>query len=145
MSDWPHGTGEMAARIRAHDWASTPVGSIEHWTQTLRIAVGMVLAMPNPATIIWGPQQIQIYNDAYIGIAKGRHPALLGRPVAEGWPDAYDTVIAPLMESVRAGSASRLVSFPVKLDGPDGRLEERVFDTDWSPIRDETGAVAGAL
>lgn len=145
MSDWPHGTGEMAARIRAHDWASTPVGSIEHWTQTLRIAVGMVLAMPNPATIIWGPQQIQIYNDAYIDIAKGRHPALLGCPVAEGWPDAYDTVIAPLMESFRAGSASRLVSFPVKLEGPDGRLEERVFDTDWSPIRDETGAVAGAL
>ena len=135
----------MATRIREHDWASTPLGSIEHWSQTLRIAVGMVLAMPSPATVLWGSQHIQIYNDAYVGIARGRHPALLGQPVAEGWPDAYDAVIAPLLHSAWAGSATRLAGFPVYLEGPDGRLEERVFDTDWSPICDEIGTIEGVL
>src|SRR4051812_39851040 len=120
----------MAARIRAHDWAAMPVGPVERWPQSLRTAVDMVLAMPSPATVLWGLQHVQIYNGAYVGIARDRHPALLGRPVAEGWPDAYDTLIAPLLDSAWAGSATRLVGFPVSLKRPDGRLEERVFDTD---------------
>ncbi|AWN52157.1 PAS domain S-box protein [Methylobacterium sp. 17Sr1-1] len=135
----------MARRIRMHDWAATPLGPTEGWASSLRTAVDIVLAMPGPATILWGPQNIQIYNDAYVSIARSRHPALLGRPVAEGWPDAYETVIAPLIHSARAGRATRLTRFAVALRRPDGQLEERVFDTDWSPLRDETGEVAGAL
>ena len=141
----PYGEGGMAARIRAHDWAATPLGPLERWPQSLRTAVDMVLAMPGPATILWGPPHVQIYNDAYVAIARHRHPALLGRPVAESWPDAYEAVIAPLLDSAYAGRATRLTDFSVSLEGPDRQVEERVFDTDWSPIRDESGAVAGAL
>lgn len=95
-----------------------------------------MLAMPSPATILWGPQHVQLYNDAYIAIARDRHPLLLGRPVAEGWPDAYRTVIAPLLETVRSGLSTQLTAFSVPLRGTDG-YEERVFDSDWMPIRDE--------
>ncbi|WP_455179079.1 PAS domain S-box protein [Azospirillum melinis] len=135
----------MAARIRTLGWADTPLGPIQTWPQSLRTAVDMILAMPGPATILWGPEHVQLYNDAYVAIAKERHPALLGRPVIEGWPDVYKSVIAPILESVSAGRATRLTGIPVPLAGLDSRLEERVFDTDWSPIRDESGAVAGAL
>lgn len=141
---WPDGAGEMAERIRALDWAATPLGPIDTWPQGLRTALDIILAMPAPATILWGPGQVQLYNDAYITVARDRHPALLGRPVVEGWSDAYE-VIAPLIEAAQAGRATRLADFPVALRGPDGRLEMRAFDTDWSPIRDETGAVAGVL
>ncbi|CCD91917.1 hypothetical protein BRAO375_1800005 [Bradyrhizobium sp. ORS 375] len=65
--------------------------------------------------------------------------------MVDGWPDAYETVIAPLLQSSRAGRATRLTGFAVALRGPDGTMEERIFDTDWSPIRDEAGGVAGAL
>ncbi len=68
-SPWPRGGGEMAGRIRAFYWAATPLGPIAGWPSSLRIAVGMVLAMPSPATILWGPQHVQIYNDAYVAIA----------------------------------------------------------------------------
>lgn len=135
----------MARRIREHDWAATPLGPIGGWPQSLKTALDVVLAMPGPATILWGPANVQLYNDAYVAVARDRHPALLGRPAAEGWPDAYDEVIAPLLENAHAGGPTRLSDFPVALLGPDGRLEERVFDTDWTPIRDEGGAVAGAL
>ena len=142
---WPNGDGEMPERIRAHNWAATPLGPLKGWAQSLRTAVDMVLAMPGPATILWGSTHVQLYNDAYITIARRRHPGLLGCPVAEGWPEAYDAVIVPLLDSVRAGRSIRLVDFAVSLSGLEGPPEARVFDTDWSPIRAEDGLVAGTL
>ena len=135
----------MADRIRTFDWDATPLGPIRGWPRSLRTAVGMMLAMPDPATILWGPAHVQLYNDAYVSIARNRHPALLGRPVAEGWPDAYANVIAPLLAETAAGRAVRLRGYAVTLHAPHGGLEERHFDTAWSPIHDETDAVAGAL
>ncbi|MCL9997945.1 MAG: PAS domain S-box protein [Erythrobacter sp.] len=134
----------MAARIRDHDWGATSLGSADCWPQSLRTAVDLMLDLPAAAMILWGPEHVQIYNDAYIAIARDRHPGLLGCPVATGWADAYDPVIAPLLESALAGRATRLTDFVASLAGPDGP-EDRVFDSDWSPLRDETGAVAGAL
>lgn len=142
---WPAGPGEMARRIRAHDWAATPLGPVGSWPQSLRTVADLVLAMPTPATILWGPAYVQIYNDAYVPIAKDRHPALLGKPVAEGWPDAYPEVIRPLLDTVAAGEAAQLAETPVLLRSSDGGTEQRFFDTTWSPIRDEAGEIAGAL
>ena len=144
--EWPFGAaGEMARRIGAHDWSATPIGPIEHWPQSLRTAVDLMLAMPGPATILWGPEHVQLYNDAYIAIAQDRHPANLGRPVAEGWADALDQTIRPLLQRAARGQSTRLTDVAVLLRSKDGQDEERVFDTDWSPIRDETGEVAGVL
>ena len=135
----------MAGRILAHDWSSTPLGPIEGWPPSLRMAVEMMLAMPGPAAVLWGPDHVQLYNDAYIAIARHRHPALLGRPVAAGWPEAHAALTAPLLERARAGLATRLTDVAIALRGPDGELRRRIFDTDWVPIRDEGGAVAGVL
>lgn len=145
MGVWPSGDGEMARRIRERDWGSTPLGPVETWPQSLRTVVDMILAMPGPANILWGPAHVQLYNDAYIGIAKERHPALLGRPAAQGWPEVHAEVLAPVMEAAFTGRATRIADLSVELQGPDGRLEDRAFDTTWVPIRDEAGAVGGAL
>lgn len=134
----------MAARIRMHGWDRSALGAIDHWPQSLRTAVDLMLAMPGAATLLWGHEHVQIYNDAYVAIARDRHPELLGRPAAAGWPDVHDTVIAPLLRAAYRGRAVRLNDFAVWPEGPD-RREKRYFDTDWSPVRDETGAVAGVL
>lgn len=143
--DWPSTGGEMAGRIRQYDWAATPLGPIAGWPQSLRTMVDVVIAMPGPATILWGTDHVQIYNDAYIAIAQDRHPGLLGRPVTEGWPDAYPDVIAPLLTDIQEGHAPHLRGYAVRLRGQTGEEEIRTFDTALSPIRDERGAVAGAL
>ncbi len=145
LVSWPFAKGEMASRIRSRDWSATPLGPAERWPQSLRTAVDLMLALPGPATILWGPSHLQFYNDAYIAIAQHRHPALLGRPVEEGWADAYREVIASLLDVVQAGETKRLTDFPVMLSRKDGSLEERAFDTDWSPLRDESGSIAGAF
>ena len=31
-----------------------------------------------------------VYNDAYAAFAEGRHPASLGAPVREAWPELAD-------------------------------------------------------
>ena len=36
---WPPGSGEMAGRIRTHDWAGTSLGPIEGWSPRLRTLV----------------------------------------------------------------------------------------------------------
>jgi hypothetical protein len=73
----------MAERIRAHDWAATPLGPIEAWPQSLKVAIGMALDSAFPTFIRWGPELIQIYNDAAVAIHRAKHPAALGRPPPE--------------------------------------------------------------
>src|SRR5215475_13270543 len=41
--EWPPGDGEMARRIRAFDWASTPLGPVDTWPQGLRASIQVML------------------------------------------------------------------------------------------------------
>jgi hypothetical protein len=63
--DWLTGAGEMRERVRTYDWSKTPLGAIEEWPQSLRIAVSLCLASNFPINIVWGPEHTQIYNDGY--------------------------------------------------------------------------------
>ena len=59
------GPGEMRERCRGVDWGSTPVGPVEGWSSSLRTTVDILLASRNPMFLWWGPDLVQIYNDAY--------------------------------------------------------------------------------
>src|SRR4051794_18365622 len=74
------GGGEMGERIRAFDWAKTPLGPLETWPQSLRTCIRIMLTSRQPIWIGWGPQLIKLYNDPYKAIAGGKHPRALGRP-----------------------------------------------------------------
>jgi hypothetical protein len=101
------GTGEMAGRVRATDWSRTPLGSPEAWPQALRLAVGICLNSRFPMFVWWGPDLINIYNDAYVPMLGKRHPAALGRPAHESWADIW-SVVGPQADSVmRRGEARR--------------------------------------
>jgi len=50
----------MAGRIRAHDWASTPLGSIESWPQSLKGVVDLMLCARQPASIAFGPAHVAL-------------------------------------------------------------------------------------
>jgi len=75
-----------------------------------------MIAMPGPANILWGPEHVQLYNDAYVAIAKDRHPALLGRPTAEGGP-GHGEVLVPVMDAAFAGRATRIGEFAEAIGG----------------------------
>ncbi len=95
------GTGEMADRVRAYDWSSTPLGPIESWSAELITIVNLTLSSPSPARTMWGPDFILIYNDAYRSYPGPRHPYALGKAARtiyeESWP-----VVGPLLEKAFA-------------------------------------------
>ncbi len=73
------GPSEMAARVLAFDWSATPLGPAETWPESLRTAVGICLSSQLPMFVWWGPELINIYNDAYAPVLGKRHPDALGR------------------------------------------------------------------
>ena len=88
-SHWPAGDGEMARCIRERDWAATPFGSIDSWPERLRAAVDNLLASGFAGHLWWGPDLVQIYNDAALPIMRAKHPKLLGMPAREGWSEIW--------------------------------------------------------
>src|SRR6185312_12857612 len=73
--------------IELFDWDATPLGRLASWSPSLRAVVATMLQSPVPIVTLWGEDGIMIYNDAYSVFAGGRHPALFGSKVREGWPE----------------------------------------------------------
>ena len=145
MSRDPFGavTGEMAERVRAFNWAGTPLGPIAGWPQSLKTAVGMVLLSPVPIVMLWGEDGIMIYNDAYSVFAGGRHPELLGSKVREGWPEVADFNDNVMKVGLGGGTLAyrdqELTLYRT------GKPEQVWMNLDYSPILDESGKPAGVM
>jgi hypothetical protein len=92
------GGGEMGALMRAKDWVSTPLGSPETWSPSLKMMVALLLANRFPQLLWWGPDYLSIYNDAYRPVLGDRHPAALGQPFRDVWPEVQH-VLTPLIDA----------------------------------------------
>ena len=141
------GQTEMSRRIRGHDWSRTVLGPLERWPQSLRTAVDLMLGARQPTWIGWGPGLTMLYNDACIdALGLAEHPAALGRDVAEVWAEAWAElwqVCGPSVDRVlRHGEAGCVDDVRLFMNRGDG-VEESHFAFSYSPIRDESGAVAG--
>jgi signal transduction histidine kinase len=139
-------TGEMQARVEAHEWATTPLGPMDAWPQSLRTATGTMLASAFPQVVLWGPHLIQIYNDAYIPFLGVKHPGGLGIPTRECWPEAW-AFSGPIYERVLRGEAISFEDQLYRLErrGPDHPPDDVYITLSYSPIPDESGDVGGIL
>ncbi|MCC6913401.1 MAG: PAS domain-containing protein [Rhodospirillaceae bacterium] len=133
----------MGARIRAFDWSRTPLGPVAHWPQSLRTSVDLMLGSGHAMQIAWGPERTILYNDAYVPMLGARHPDALGLPFREAWPDIWGE-IEPLVAQVFAGRTVRFEDMPLLMTRH-GYPEETWWNFSYSPVRDESGAVAGLL
>ncbi|MGC4043009.1 MAG: GAF domain-containing protein [Armatimonas sp.] len=135
--------GEMAELVRGFDWSVTPLGPMESWPQSLKTAVQMVLAMPFPNIVLWGPELIQIYNNGYRDLMGSKHPGGLGQSNQVCWPEVWH-INEPIYKRVFAGES---VSFEDTLYplAREGTVEEVWLTLSYSPIHNEAGEVAGVL
>jgi PAS domain S-box-containing protein len=140
------GDGEMHARCRALDWAATRLGPAERWPQSLRTAAGIVLASAFPGIVLWGPDLVQLYNDAYIPILGAKHPWALGLPTRECWPEAWE-FNEPIYARVLAGETVWFEDQLYRLmrRGPGAPPDDVYITLSYSPIPDESGAAGGVL
>ena len=140
---WPFAAGEMACRVRAHDWAATALGPVERWPANLRVTVQLLLEHPFASIVLWGPDLIQIYNDRYRELMGAKHPAGLGQPTRECWPEIWH-INAPIYERVWNGESVSFdeAHYPIRRFGV---VEDAWFTLSYSPVRDKVGAVAGVF
>ncbi len=141
--DWLAGGGTLGQLIRQHDWSKTQLGPLEGWPQSLKTAVNLILNSQHPMWIGWGPEITFLYNEAYIQVlSSAKHPSALGKPAAEVWPEIWD-ICGPLADKVfQQGEASFLNDVRLFMNRGDF-LEETYYSFSYSPIRDESGKVAG--
>ena len=92
--------------MREHDWSGSPIGEPPTWPQSLRTATSICLNSRFPIVIWWGPQLVKIYNDGYVPMLGDKHPAALGTPGREVWPEIWD-VIGPMLDGVLRRGARR--------------------------------------
>lgn len=133
----------MRERIGAFDWSMTSLGAMETWPQRLRGIVDLMLDSLQPMFVAAGPELLSLYNDGFAAILGGRHPHALGRPYREVFADIWDGDIQGVMEDFLAGRSrlftDRHYRLPWKPD-PDCW-----FTFSWTPLRDDSGAVFGAV
>jgi signal transduction histidine kinase/CheY-like chemotaxis protein len=142
MTDWLQSYGEMAERVRSHDWEGTPLGLPEQWPDVLKTTVALSMASHFPQAIVWGPDLITLYNDAFLPIL-GSKPEALGRPFNEVWQEVWSD-IGPIAQAAFEGRATYIENFPLIIERGGGP-EPAYFTFCYSPIRDQFGKVVGML
>jgi PAS domain S-box-containing protein len=137
------GGGTAAQTIAALNWAATPLGDIAQWPCSLKTTVGMLLRSPVAMTLLWGPDGVMIYNDAYAAIAGDRHPAAMGAKVCEVWPDATE-FNQHVLTTVLAGASLTCRDQEVSI-WRNGGLERAWFTLEYSAVADDSDRPAGVL
>ena len=139
------GGGEMGALMRGLDWARTPLGPVDGWPQSLRTVASVCLSSRFPMLLLWGPELVMLYNDAYRPIlGTSKHPAAMGQRGRQCWPEIWD-LIGPMLEGVLATGQATWSDDQLLLLDRNGYVEECYFTFSYSPIRDETGGVGGVF
>ena len=136
------GPGEIRAVCRAFDWDASRLGPVEKWPPALRTAVDICLGSAFASFVWWGPELVQLYNDAALAIVRAKHPHTFAISAREAWADVWNEV-GPLAERVLAsGEPVRGEDMPLVPDRG-GPREFAYFTFSYGAVRDENGANAG--
>ena len=133
----------MGALIRTMDWSATSLGPLESWPQSLRTSVSLCLSSTFPILVAWGPEDVQIYNDAYRPICGAKHPESMGEPFKVCWATALP-VVGDAFDRAHEGEGAYIRDQRMFLDRY-GYLEESFMTFSFSSIRDESGKVGGVF
>lgn len=136
--------GEMGALMRTIDWSATALGPVEGWPQSLRTALSIILRSRFPMFVFWGKDLVQLYNDAYVPITGGKHPASQGCPARETWAEIWD-VLEPLVDAVMDRGEATWSEDQLLMMERHGFTEETYFTFSYSPVQDESGGVGGVF
>lgn len=135
------GGGDCGRRLAAG--AAGALGPLADWPPLLLSTVGTMMAAPVPKVLMWGPEARLLYNDGYAAICGPRHPAALGAPAREVWPEVWDWN-SEVLAACGAGRALSYLDQKLVLTRA-GAPEEAFFNFHYWPVRDERGVVQGVM
>jgi len=136
------GDSTMAQRMRAHDWAATALGPAEHWPQSLKMALHILLTSKFEMWLGWGDQVHFFYNDAYRPTLGQKDAHALGMPLRELWPEIW-LEVKPRIETVyQHGTATWDQSLLLILQRNE-YPEETYHSFSYSPLIGDHGKIQG--
>lgn len=133
----------MLRLINDFDWGQTAVGPMAHWADGLTVTTRLMLASHVPMVMLMGETGVLVYNDAYAVFAGQRHPDILGKEVAEAWPEIAEFNTG-ILGRVLSGEAISLADQLLKLNR-NGVLEDVWLDLEYSPVLDAAGVPIAEL
>ena len=137
------GGGEMGEAIRAFNWAATSLGPPESWPRTLRTCLRIMMASRQPMWVWWGPELLNFYNDAYLPIIGGKHPAALGQPARIVWSEIWDQIKGRIHAA--QGGESSYSEAEMLIMRRHGYSEETYYTFSFSPVLEEDGSIGGLV
>jgi len=126
------------------DWAAGPLGPVSAWSPTLLAAVDVLLQTRSAGTLMWGPEFVLIYNEAYVDMIGDKHPAALGAPAREVFAEIWGE-IGPMLQAVWAGRGATWTEDMKLLMDRHGFREETYFTFSYSAVRGPDGAIEGVI
>jgi PAS domain S-box-containing protein len=138
------GDSETAALMRAKDWSATPLGPPEHWPESLKTCVRIVLTSRQAMFVWWGDRLINIYNDAYKAIVGGKHPEALGQPASVVWREIWDQV-GPRAETAMRRNEGTYDEALLLIMERYGYPEETYYTFSYSPVPNDQGGTGGII
>ncbi len=139
---------ELAGTLRSSyeqvDWARTCLGEPASWSPRLRSTLAMALDTRFAMALLWGPDLVLLYNEAFVELIADKHPSALGSRTEDVFPEVWDQ-ISPMLHGVLAsGEPTWTVDALVPLRRS-GFLEECYFTYSYSPVRAPDGSVEGIV
>ncbi|MFS2008114.1 response regulator [Duganella sp. CT11-25] len=127
----------------APDWSRTALGDPAGWPLSLRVTVDILLNSPQAMLLMWGPEQIMVYNEAYAELTG--LPSL--RAPGGGVPSMQPAAWSWNSEAIRLawegrGASYRGRSLPVWRNGG---VQQLALDLYYTPVRGDGDRVAGIL
>ncbi len=134
----------MGARMREFDWSQTSLGPTQHWPQSLKTAVRIMLTSRQPMFVWWGDELINLYNDPYKAIIGGKHPQALGQPASHVWREIWEQV-GPRAESAMLKNEGTYDEALLLIMERNGYPEETYYTFSYSPVPNDEGETGGII
>lgn len=141
-----NGGGLSGELIRSINWSGSPVREVSQWPQSLKTTLSIVLNSRFPMFLLWGPELVCFYNDAYrpsLG-NEGKHPKAMGQRGEECWAEVWSSV-KPIIDGVMNEGKSYYYQDSLLPIYRNGNLEEVYWTVGYSPVCDESGKPAGVF
>jgi len=135
---------EMRALVMAKDWSQTPLGPMDAWSPSLRMALDIVLSSGFPMALRWGPEFVLIYNDGYRPILGDKHPWALGLPASVAWSEVWPQ-IEPFHRQIMSGQSEAVFTEDtlLRIQRHQDQWDDAHFILGYSPTPDPS--VAGGI
>jgi signal transduction histidine kinase len=137
----PAGGGQTGDLLRKANWSASLLGEPSEWPQPLKTILSIVMGSSQPMFVAWGEAGTLLYNDAYAEILAEKHPSAVGQPFLKVWAEIEADLI-PIVSQAYRGEPVHMNDIELHLQRK-GYREETHFAFSYTPVRDETGAVAG--